>query len=333
MKNILVVLCCTLFCNLSLAAEVTATGYGRTSDEALQNAKVLATEYAASTFLTGKQEFSNGKYKESLGQYNGGLVQKYVVQKTIINSMGYEITILADVNTDKVNEIITNGDTASNTIIPQVEKALNETHKVQAAWSAISKASDPFVFAVDSTKYEIDGDNIQLTYHLHLKWNPKWVDDSVQLARAINHPVDETTKRAICWHRTKQKNIVCSDVGVLPMEQLYSRLKFNGTVHFTDGSTELLTYERAFATASPGLYVYNKWFHISATDESTSCGGPLATGLSRLFFLLLNDKCFKYYEVDSVIIYPDNVSLFDFNYRTTVQQFKTIKELTFAPEW
>ena len=257
MKALLVSAILCLVCNFAQAVEVTATGYGSGSDEALQNAKVLATEYAASTFVTGKQEVIDGKYKATLGQYNGGLVQKYVVKGTAINEGVYAVTILADVNTDKINEIITNGDTATNTVVPQIEKAFDDIHKVQAAWVAISAASDPFVFAVDDVKYVIDGEDVQSEYHLHMKWNPKWLDDAKQLAKAINHPIDEKTKEAVCWYQKKQENSICSDIIVLPMEQLYARVPFNVTLHFLDGTTELLAYEKAFAPASPKLYNYN----------------------------------------------------------------------------
>lgn len=333
MKALLVAAILSCACNFVQAVEVTVTGYGGSSDEALQNAKVLAIEYAASTFVTGKREITDGKYKETLGQYNGGLVQKYVVKSTAINDGVYAVTILADVNTDKINDIITNGDTATNTVVPQIEKAFDEIHKVQAAWVAISAASDPFVFAVDDVKYKIDGEYVQSEYHLHMKWNPKWLDDARQLAKAVNHPIGENTKEAICWYQKKQGNNICSDIVVLPMQQLYIRVTFNVTLHFLDGTTELLKYDKAYAPATRNLYDYNKWFHISPSDETESCGSGLVPGLFKIFVKLMDDKCFSNYVVESVIFYPDNVSLFNFTYMTHADKFKTIASVTFAPEW
>ena len=328
MKALLVSAILCFICNFAQAVEVTATGYGSSSDEALQNAKVLATEYAASTFVTGKQEVIDGKYKETLGQYNGGLVQKYVVKSTAINEGVYAVTILADVNTDKINEIITNGDTATNKAVPQIEQAYNDINKIKAAWVAISAASDPFVFAVDNIKYELDpGDTktVFSRYSLHMQWNPKWVDDARQLAKTMNHPIDEKTSGAVCWDGKKQK-ILCGNVSVVPMDQLYDRVVFDVTLHFLDGTTELIKQTQAYAPATPALYTYNKWFRIMPTWDMASCGNAGKVSFSF--------SCYSHYiEVESVIIHQDAVSNFNYTYYTNIEKFKTIESVSFSPRW
>lgn len=198
-------LACT--CNIVQAVEVTATGYGSSFNEALQNAKVLATEYAASTFVTGKQELIDGKYKETLGQYNGGLVQKFAVKSTVIKAGVYEVMILADVNADKINTIITTGNVAPNTFAPQMEKAQDEHQKTTQALVAIDNASPRFAVVVDNSTYQIHKNETTITYRYHVLWTPKWIDDVRQLAKTINRPLKSG------WFSTpkvdRQDSIVC----------------------------------------------------------------------------------------------------------------------------
>jgi hypothetical protein len=320
-------------CNLVQAVEVSSTGYGSSFDEALQNAKVLATEYAASTFITGKQELVDGKYKEALGQYNGGLVRKYEVTNTSTNSGMYNVTILANVDTRKVNEIITNGDVAVNVVVPQVEQKIDDLNKIRAAWQAISATSNPFAYAVDSVKYDVDGSDMDIKYQLHMQWNPKWVDDSKQLAAAINQPINAQTHDALCWTSKKQPQPQCSNVGVVPMEQLYSGLTFKATLHFIDGTTEEVPWAVGYARAVPKLYGYDKWYSISAKDDVRSCGKNIIPGVLQAIVKIVDDDCFKRYSVETVIIDQDAVVPFSFRFRIPVEKFKKVDTVSFAPDW
>jgi hypothetical protein len=146
----ILILACT--CSNVQAVEVSATGYGVNYDEALQNAKVSATEFAASTFITGKRELTNGEFSETVGQYNGGVVQRVVVDSTEVKGDLYKVVIKADVSMDKVNRVI-----APNTVDTtlQATLAVNDMKKVLDAWYAIGKTSHPFAIVTDNVRFEV----------------------------------------------------------------------------------------------------------------------------------------------------------------------------------
>ena len=233
---------------MAQAIEVTATGYGSSSDEALQNAKVLATEYAASTFVTGKQELLNGKYNETLGQFNGGLIQTFVVKSTVIKAGVYEVTILADVNADKINTIITSGNVAPNRFSSQLERIQDEHRKTAQALAAIDNASPRYGVVVDSSTYQLNHNETTITYKFHVLWTPKWIDDVRQLARTINRPL-----KSSWFSRPKvdrQDSVVCFDeyrtnlpydpslcYAMLELpDTLHRSILIKATVHKIDGS-------------------------------------------------------------------------------------------------
>jgi hypothetical protein len=235
-------------CNMAQAIEVTATGYGSSSDEALQNAKVLATEYAASTFVTGKQELLNGKYKETLGQYNGGLIEKFVVKSTRIKTGIYEVTILADVNADKINTIITTGNVAPNTFSSQLERIQDEYRKTAEALAAIENTTPRFGVVVDSSTYQVDDNRTTITYRFHVLWTPKWIDDVRQLAKAINRSLKtgwfsrariDRQESVVCFneYRTNQpyNPDTCFAMLELP-DTLHHTILIKATIHRIDGT-------------------------------------------------------------------------------------------------
>lgn len=248
MNQFLFVLAFACVCNIAQAMEVTATGYGSSSYEALQNAKVLATEYAASTFVTNKQELLNGKYKETLAQYNGGLIQKFVLKSTQIKAGVYKVTILADVNVDKINTIITTGNVAPNTFSSQLEKAQDEHQKTTQALVAIDNASPRFGVVVDNSTYQVDHNETTITYKFHVLWTPKWIDDVRQLAQTINRPLKtgwfsapkvDRQDSIVCFdkYRTNQRidPDLCFTMLELP-DILHHSIMIKATIHRMDGT-------------------------------------------------------------------------------------------------
>jgi LysM repeat protein len=294
-------------CHRAQAAEVTATGYGSSFNESLQNAKVLATEYVASTFITGKQELTDGKYKETLGQYNGGLVQKYVVKNTVVLDGMYQVTILADVDTDKVNKIVADSDVIT-VATPQVLKAIDEYNKTTAAWLAINQVSNPFVITIIGSKYVVSNDRKKVngTYYLSVTWNPKWIDDAKQLVKSIDRsPIGEPSTKAICF---KQKvDDVGNCFGVLAMPDLNAVVKFNATIHHIDGTTETRLVDGQWAISE---HLYSD---ANVSVKEPGWFKPIRTDIS------------------AVTLYEQETSRSDLPVVFNVDEFKTVLKVTFAP--
>jgi hypothetical protein len=304
MKSRLLGLAVVLVCSIAHAQETTITGNGNSFSDALQNAKVLATEYVASTFVTGHQELVNGKYNEVLGQYNGGLIQKYEVLNTVVVNGMYAVTIRADVDTDKVNKIVVANTTSVNNVVPQVEKAVDEFTKTSNGWAAINNASNPFAITLDNSTYSVyGGSSVDIVYHLHMQWNPKWIDDARQLTKAIHRsPVSGEGTYAVCFKQTADDGGACGGVLILPDTKHWSGMEVTATVHFKDGTIET---HKLGTTHAQQLY--------SNQDVRIQLGmfEPVVT-------------------VEAVSFYLKDASPFDLRLSFGVEQFKTVENVTFA---
>ena len=239
-------LACT--CNIVQAVEVTANGYGASYDEALQNAKIAATESAASTFITGKRELNNGVYSETVGQYNGGIVQHVTVVSTEVKSGLYKVVIKADVRMDKVNRVI-----IPNTVdtSPRVTDAVNDMNKTLDAWDAINKASHPFSILTDDVTFHIqDQSTVKVVYRFHAMWNPKWIDDVKQLVKVAGHSVDEKTRAVVCINSVGYESpFSCDGISAIPRDNyLPGNIQYAVVLHLRNGASV------QYAKASMGVY-------------------------------------------------------------------------------
>jgi hypothetical protein len=305
MKSWLLGLAVAVTCNAAQAQETTATGHGGSFNEALQNAKVLATEYVASTFVTGRQDLVNGKYKEVLGQYNGGLIQKYTVKDTVVADNLYAVTILADINTDKVNEIVTSGREVSNTVVFQVEKAVDEYNQTSNGWSAINQASKPFAVVPEGSEYSVyQGQIVNAIYHLRLLWNPKWIDDARQLTKAIGRsPIGGPETKTLCFTRPAQVR-ECGGVMVLPNVGAWDKLNFVATISFVDG-----TSEKEYFRSNAARQMYTDGL-IRLTEEGWL--KPIIT-------------------TPAIVLHQDKIAKFEFRTSFTTSRFKTVSSVTIDP--
>lgn len=305
MKTTLISLVLVFICGMAQAQEVTVTGNGANFQNALQSAKVLATEEVASTFVTGREDLVNGKYKEVLGQYNGGLIQTYKVLSVQVTNGMYAVTIHANVDTDKVNKVIVNGSTATSKAIPHVNKAVDEFYKTVAGWKAIDAASKPFAIAPYQTTYSVyDGRIVDVVYHLTMKWNPKWIDDADKLTQSINRsPLSGEGTYAVCFRANAGSGGICSGTLALPDMKLWEHSDITTVVHFKDGTTET-----HILVAHPAQSLY------STNDVK-----------------LQEPGWFKPVDVvPGVSFMIDTVSLFELRLSFSVAKFAKVENVTFA---
>ena len=315
MKSQLLALALACACNSVQAVEVTATGYGGSSDEALQNAKVLATEYAASTFVTGKQELIDGKYKETLGQYNGGFIRHIDVKSIEVNAGIYKVTILVDVNTDKINTVVEDQKTATldKNIVAKVMQSVDEIDSTKKAWEALNSASDPFVITLDNSEYSVDDNNayhqkyVNITYHFYATWNPKWIDDAKHLVKTINRPTFGTDinnpSTPICFGN----NEWCGGVMVLPDTDTWKVTYFMVTIQHSIRETET-----RIAVANPAAGLFHEGYSSIPTGDNWYSRNV------REYALSLYEKSFSRFEIRASM---------------SVDEFQSIAKVDFKPIW
>jgi len=180
-----------LYSLTAVAEEVTSAGYGKTFDEALQNAKTTCVEQVAGTFIVGESSIEGDVYHSHIAQYNGGLITRYTVQTTQENDGLIEVVIKADVDTDKVNSmIVANSAHVSSDVSGKLEKSRDEYNKTQEIITALDETSQAYTVQVGEITYRNRGDLTDVSVQLKLMHSTKWLDDVRVMAKTIGREVD-----------------------------------------------------------------------------------------------------------------------------------------------
>lgn len=174
-KTLLALLLVSAFAH---AEEVTVTGYGQSYDKALENAKVQALEKIAGTFIIGENEARNGRAKENIDQYNGGVIKRYEVISHKTNGREYEVTINADVIEKKDNRVSRNS-TDFNPDFNEFEERARVVNRLDNVGFAIGAS-------VINPRYTVGRYSTNATGTVILAYQPKWVSDLKEFAKVVN---------------------------------------------------------------------------------------------------------------------------------------------------
>lgn len=183
MKNLIISTVLSTIALQAIATEVTVTGYGSSYEDSLQNAKIQAIEKVTGTWINSEHTLNNGKFDESIVQYNGGVIKSYEVISKSENS----VTIKADVEKNKTN--IVSGSSASipeslrNELIISAEK----NSQLEKAIQSLNDKNKAFSVKVNKIDYLNFGEYTQVTMNATLSWNPKWISD----IETLSHTVDQ----------------------------------------------------------------------------------------------------------------------------------------------
>jgi hypothetical protein len=204
MKYLFVIL--LLISNIASAKEVTVTGYGSTYDAALANAKMQALESVTGTFITGEQEYKNGKYSDSAKQYNGGIIKSFRVTEYKQVNSGVEVTIIADVVEKKDNRVTGKNEQEFNIEFGEHEQRRGVVDKLDNVNSMI-------VFTVSRPAYEIDRNSSIVTLNIGMQLQPKWVSD----LQAFTSVIDEKGKTRSNTYANIHGGVVSSLITINPL--------------------------------------------------------------------------------------------------------------------
>jgi len=173
-KTLLALLLATSF---AFAEEVTVTGYGNDYNAALENAKVLALEKGASTYIIGEKRATEGRVTESIEQYNGGAIKSFNVISRRNTPLGWEVDIVADV-VPKDNRVIRNNTDFSADFkeFSERERVVNKLDNVGSAISA----------TVVNPTYSVGRYSTVATGRVVLSFQPKWVSDMREFTKVVN---------------------------------------------------------------------------------------------------------------------------------------------------
>lgn len=162
--------------SVALAEEVKVTGYGSNYTSALENAKVVALEMGASTFIIGETTVRNGSVKENIDQYNGGTIKRYEIVSHYPTAMGYEVTIVADVVPK--NNSIKRGSTPLKIDFDEYQQREKIVDRLDNVGNAIhAKVSHP--------TYKIGKHQTTIYTDVVLTWQPKWISDMKSFSAVV----------------------------------------------------------------------------------------------------------------------------------------------------
>lgn len=179
------------------AEEVTVTGYGKSVDEALQNAKTAAVEQVAGTFITSQSTLEDGQYRSRTDQYNGGLIKRHEVLSAFEQDGLVAVRIKADVDTDKVNSVIvSSGAELTAPVADRIEKSRDDYEKTRQIVAALDDPAQAFAVKVGKVSYRNRGELTDILAEVSITYSPKWYDDVRLMAQTIGRKVDIGSKWA-----------------------------------------------------------------------------------------------------------------------------------------
>lgn len=183
------------------AAEVTVTGYGKSVDEALANARTAAIGQVAGTFVTGQSILEGDTYRSRTDEYNGGRIRKHEILSVDEVDGLFTVRILADVDTDKVNTVIvSNGAEIDAHVADQLDSARDDHEKTRRIVEALDDPTQAFAVEVTKVTYRNRGEFTDLVVQGRVVYSPKWYDDVRVMAKTIGRKVDIGSKwREALW--------------------------------------------------------------------------------------------------------------------------------------
>lgn len=168
MKIFLVIL--LFISSIASAKEVTVTGRGSTYDRALANAKMLALENVTGTFVIGESEYRDKEFRESMEQYNGGVIKSFRVKEYKEFPQHIEVTITADVVEKKDNRIAGKNEQSFN-------MQFDEHEQRRVVVDKLDNVNNMIAIDVAKPTYEIDRYSSVISMPFQMKMQPKWVSD------------------------------------------------------------------------------------------------------------------------------------------------------------
>ena len=173
-KTLLALLLASSF---AYAEQVTVTGYGANYNAALENAKVLALEKGASTFIIGENRARDGRVVEEIDQYNGGVIKSYRIVSHRNTDFSHEVEIDADV-VPKDNRIVRNTTDFSADFqeFGERERVVNRLDNIGNAISAV----------VVNPRFNVGRYSTAASGRVVLSFQPKWISDMREFTKVVN---------------------------------------------------------------------------------------------------------------------------------------------------
>jgi hypothetical protein len=173
---------CVMGAALSCSAtEVVVTGYGKSYQSALDNAKVAAVDKANGLWLNSEQKVTDGKHSERIVTYSGGVLTKF----DIVSSTSDSVTIKADVQPREKNGMSTNSVNIPPSMRREVSGRIDNQKRLKDAVSSLNDKNKALSIIVSDVSYSEVGTNTKVTLTGKISYNQKWLEDLRELSQQV----------------------------------------------------------------------------------------------------------------------------------------------------
>lgn len=151
--------------------DVVATGVGKTCEQALENAKVVAVEKVAGLWMNAQRHTDGEKYNEKITDYTGGLIKSY----TIIDNQCTKVTIEAQV-VPRTNKILSGGADVSQQTRTQLQEKIANEKKRLTAIKEVNDRSKAIAFEIKDIELLPDRMKVVGEMSFQEKWKHDYYD-------------------------------------------------------------------------------------------------------------------------------------------------------------
>lgn len=150
---------------------VVATGEGKTCEQALENAKVIAVERVAGLWMTAERNTDGKQYNEKITDYTGSLIKSY----TVIDNQCNRITIEAQV-VPRTNKIASGGADVKQETRDHLQEKINNERKRQLAIKEVNDRSKAVLLEVQDIEFDLNKMIIVVDASFQEKWKHDYYD-------------------------------------------------------------------------------------------------------------------------------------------------------------
>lgn len=183
------------------AVEVTASGVGATEKRAIMDAKNNALEQVTGAFVVNKAVEIDGRQLDDRStQYSGGVVRKFSVVSSNYTGTEYEVTIVADVDPTKDNNIIEPQEIDVVAQSAKMQEHADRYNNVERIAKALDSQSAAFAVLKPKVEYSPQGEYTDVRVTVGVAFQPKWIDDVRIMSKQSGQPIDVSTQMSdVLW--------------------------------------------------------------------------------------------------------------------------------------
>ena len=157
---------------------VVATGRGKTCEQALENAKVIAVERVTGLWMIAERTTNGKEYNEKITDYTGGLVKSY----TVVDNQCTQVTIEAQV-VPRTNRIVTGSADVKREHLDTLQAKIANEKKRAVAIAEVDNRSKAIAVQIDNIEFKTKDNATYVVIDTTMTYQEKWKHDYYDLKK------------------------------------------------------------------------------------------------------------------------------------------------------